>query len=216
LRHITVVHSKEHTLINRLTLISALLVFAFATTIASYAQHEEEHAPQAQHGPVAPHEPAPQHAPKGPPAASYGGAYHGWTQANGPTHGGVHHSGVPQNHDQVVAGFNQSHAHTFETEHQTWTARGGYHGYRVPDDRFRMYFGRPHPFRIYGLPLLFVGGYPRFQYDGYWMTLVDPWPESWPANWYDSDEVYVDYTNDGYYLYDVTRGGPGIAVTLSF
>lgn len=199
----------------RLTVISALLLFALATTVTSYAQHEEEHAPAAR----AENHAAPQHAPApkaGPPEASYGGAYHGWTQPNGPTHGGVHHSGVPQNHDQVVAGFNQSHAHAFVTEHQTWAQRGGYHGYRIPDNRFRMYFGRPHPFRIYGLPLLFVGGYPRFQYDGYWMTLVDPWPEAWPANWYETDDVYLDYANDGYYLYDLTRGGPGIALTISF
>jgi len=213
---------------NRLTAITAVLLFALSTTIASFAQHEDEHPPAAhpqgheapQHAASPQHPAAPQHAPAPkagrPPEASYGSAYHGWTKPNGPTHGGVHHSGVPQNHDQIVAGFNQSHAHAFADEHHTWTERGGYHGYRIPDDRFRLYFGRPHPFRIYGLPLLFVGGYPRFQYDGYWMTLADPWPESWPANWYESDDVYLDYANDGYYLYDVTRGGPGIAVTISF
>ena len=27
------------------------------------------------------------------------------------------------------------------------------------------------------LPMVYVGGYPRFQYDGYWVTFVDPWPE---------------------------------------
>jgi hypothetical protein len=78
-----------------------------------------------------------------------------------------------------------------------------------------MYFGRPHPFRIYGLPLQFVGGYPRFQYDGYWVTFVDPWPESWPSDWYQVDNVYLDYADDGYYLYDLDRGGLGIAVDVS-
>jgi len=86
----------------------------------------------------------------------------------------------------------------------------------VPDERFRAYFGRDHFFRIYGLPMFFVGGYPRFQYDGYWATFVDPWPEAWPANWYETDDVYLDYTNDGYYVYDRMRPGPGIAVTLAF
>ena len=94
--------------------------------------------------------------------------------------------------------------------------RGGYNGYRIPDERFRAYFGRDHFFRISGLPLVFVGGYPRFQYDGYWVTFVDPWPDTWPANWYETDDVYLDYTDDGYYLYDRERPGPGIAVTIAF
>ena len=55
--------------------------------------------------------------------------------------------------------------------------------------------------------MLFVGGYPRFQYDGYWVTFIDPWPETWPPNWYETDDVYLDYTGDGYYIYD--RNVPG-------
>ena len=125
-------------------------------------------------------------------------------------------SGVPQRARQVRSGFVQSRAGSWDREHRTWAQRGGYNGYRIPDDRFRMYFGHDHFFRIYGLPLVFVGGYPRFQYDGYWVTLVDPWPDTWPANWYETDDVYLDYTGDGYYLNDRTRPGPGIAVTIAF
>ncbi len=33
-----------------------------------------------------------------------------------------------------------------------------YHGYRIPDDRFRGYFGPEHGFRIYGLPFQVYGG----------------------------------------------------------
>ena len=210
---------------NRSTVFAAGLILVAGMTAASYAtpqqeKREEAHPAQAQH----PAQPHPAHPPQainraphqGPPEQSYGGQYHGGVRPNGPTHGGVHHSGVPQNSAQVRAGFDQSHAHSWEQEHRTWAQRGGYNGYRIPEDRFHLYFGRPHPFRIYGLPLLFVGGYPRFQYDGYWMTLVDPWPEAWPATWYDTDDVYLDYTDDGYYLYDLTRGGPGLAVTIAF
>lgn len=200
----------------------AMLFLLFAFTTPGFAQQDnrDQGRPQGQEHQAPAARPAP-HPPKaaqhqGPPPQSYGGAYHGGVKATGPTHGGVHHSGVPQNETQVRAGFDQSHAHAWNNEHRTWAQRGGYNGYRIPDDRFRLYFGRPHPFRISGLPLLFVGGYPRFQYDGYWMTLVDPWPEAWPGNWYDSDDVYLDYTNDGYYLYDLTRGGPGLAVTIAF
>jgi hypothetical protein len=64
--------------------------------------------------------------------------------------------------------------------------------------------------------MLYVGGYPRFQYDGYWVTFIDPWPETWPPLWYETDDVYLDYTGDGYYLYDRMYPGIGIAVTISF
>jgi hypothetical protein len=42
-------------------------------------------------------------------------------------------------------------------------------------------------------------GYPRFSYGGYWFMMLDPWPEYWTDNWYDTDDVYISYT-DGYYL----------------
>ena len=148
--------------------------------------------------------------------SAYGGAYHGGVKPTEPTNGGVHPSGVPQAQTQVRSGFLQSRAGNWQTDHRTWQQRGGYNGYRVPDDRFRLYFGTGHNFHIGGLPLLFVGGYPRFQYDGYWVTLMDPWPENWPPLWYEADNVYIDWGGDGYYLYDSNYPGIGLAVTLSF
>ena len=150
------------------------------------------------------------------PQQTYGGAFHGGVQANGPTYGGVHNSGVPQHQVQVRDGFSQSRAGSWKNDHQNWTQRGGYNGFRIPDARFHSYFGRDHFFRIYGLPLVFVGGQPRFQYDGYWVTIVDPWPESWGQNWYETDDVYLDNTGDGYYLYDRNYPDFPIAVTVSF
>jgi hypothetical protein len=154
----------------------------------------------------------------GPPRQlqSSGGAYHGGVQYNGPTNGGVHASGVPQHQGQVRSGFVQSKASSWSTEHQTWTQRGGYNGYRIPQARFNLYFGHDHFFRIAGLPLVFVGGQPRFQYDGYWVTIVDPWPEDWAPNWYETDDVYLDYNGDGYYVYDQQHPGIPIAVTITF
>ena len=146
---------------------------------------------------------------------SYGGAYHGGVQYTAPTNGGVHPSGVPQHSGQVKSGFGQSRASSWNTDHKSWRDRGGYNGYRIQDNRFSLYFGRDHYFRIGGLPILFVGGFPRFQYDGYWITFVDPWPENWPPDWYLNDDIYLDYTDDGYYLYDRNYPGLGIAVTVS-
>jgi hypothetical protein len=103
----------------------------------------------------------------------------------------------------------------WDSDHRTWQQRGGYHGYRIPDDRFRGYFGPSHGFRIYGLPFLVVGGYPRFQYEGYWFSPVDPWPEYWGNDWYDNDDVYVNYVDNGYYLYNSRYPNVAIAISIS-
>jgi hypothetical protein len=67
---------------------------------------------------------------------------------------------------------------------------------RIPDDRFRANFGREHEFVI-SQPEM-VGGYSRFQYGGFWFGFVQPWP----VGWYYTDDVYVDYIDGGYYLYN--------------
>jgi hypothetical protein len=192
--------------------IGATVLFALAGAMtAVYADGEQHERAQ---GPGAEHQQQARPAARAQP--SYGGAYHGGVRVDDATHGGVHHSGVPQHEGQVHSGFAQSRAQSWSGEHRGWGQRGGYSGYRIPDERFRMYFGHDHFFRMGRLPLVFVGGYPRFQYDGYWITCMDPWPEYWPANWYETDDVYLDYTGDGYYLYDRNYPGVGIAVTVSF
>jgi len=111
--------------------------------------------------------------------------------------------------------WQQHRAQSWQSDHRNWQQRGGYHGYHIPDDRFRGYFGPEHGFRIYGLPFLVVGGYPRFQYGGYWFSPVDPWPEYWANNWYDTDDVYVTYADNGYYLFNRRYPSVGIAMSIS-
>jgi hypothetical protein len=115
---------------------------------------------------------------------------------------------------QQQAAWQGDRAQNWEADHRTWQQRGGYSGYRVPDDRFRASYGQDHGFRFYSLPVIYVGGHRRFQYGGFWFGLVDPWPEYWSANWYDDDDVYVDYYGDGYYLYN--RRYPGDRIAISF
>jgi hypothetical protein len=81
-------------------------------------------------------------------------------------------------------------------------------GGRIPDERFRSNFGSEHRFRI-GEPVL-VGGYSRFQYGGYWFGFVEPWP----AQWYYTDDVYVDYVDGGYYMYDPYYPGSRFAISV--
>ena len=111
--------------------------------------------------------------------------------------------------------WQQHRASNWQSDHRTWQQRGGYHGYHIPDDRFLGYFGSDHGFRISGLPFLVVGGFPRFQYQGYWFSAVDPWPEYWGDDWYNTDDVYVVYTDSGYYLYDRRYPNAGVAISIS-
>ena len=99
----------------------------------------------------------------------------------------------------------------WQAQHRTWAERGGYGGYYIPDATFALSFGDQHWFRITSEPTI-IGGYPRFQHDGFWFMMVDPWPESWSQDWYATDDVYVGY-NNGYYLYN--RRDPGDAIAIS-
>ncbi|MGA2991391.1 MAG: hypothetical protein ABSD88_13015 [Candidatus Korobacteraceae bacterium] len=201
----------------KLAVSAGALCLLLGTIAPAYAQQHQEKKSEPQAGRQEQHQPQAKKPAPHPaaPARTYGGSYHGGVQSNGPVHGGVHHSGVPQRKEQVHSGFMQSRAAAWDRDHHTWQQRGGYNGYRIPEDRFRLYFGRDHFFRISGLPLRFVGGYPRFLYDGYWVMFVDPWPEAWPATWYETDDVYIEYVGDGYYLFDRAHPGIAIAVTIS-
>ncbi len=111
--------------------------------------------------------------------------------------------------------WQEHRAQNWKSEHRDWQQRGGYNGYRIPEDRYRGYFGPDHYFRIYSYPLVVVGGYPRFQYGGFWISFVDPWPEYWAEDWYDNDDVYVEYSGDGYYMFNRRYPGDQIAISIS-
>ncbi len=80
--------------------------------------------------------------------------------------------------------------------------------FRIPDARFHSSFGRDHRFHI-GSPTL-VGGYSRFQYGGFWFGFLEPWPSGWNY----TDDVYVDYVDGGYFLYNPSYPGARIAITV--
>jgi hypothetical protein len=79
---------------------------------------------------------------------------------------------------------------------------------RISDERFRSHFGREHDFHV-GNPVL-VGGYSRFRYGGYWFGFVEPWP----ADWYYTDDVYIDYVDGGYYMYNPYYPGTRFAISV--
>jgi hypothetical protein len=110
--------------------------------------------------------------------------------------------------------WQQHRAHNWQNEHRDWQQRGGYNGYQIPEDSYRGYFGPDHGFRMNSYPVNMVGGYPRFQYGGLSFSVVDPWPEYWSDNWYDNDDMYIDYSGNGYYLHNRSYPQDRIAMTV--
>ena len=121
----------------------------------------------------------------------------------------------PEQQRVQQAAWQNHRSQNWNSDHRTWEQRGGYHGYRIPDNRYNGYFGPSYGFVIYNQPYMVVGGFPRFQYGGYWFSLVDPWPNNWADNWYQTDDVYVVYENNGYYMYNQRYPGVGIAISVS-
>ena len=118
---------------------------------------------------------------------------------------------------QSHGNWQQNRATHFDTQHQTWAQRGGYKGFRVPDDQFGRNFGSGHSFHVYGLPYKDEGGLARFEYGGYWLSMMEPYPEYWGTDWDRNDDMYVDFSDGGYYLYDRRfPGRPGVALSISF
>ena len=81
------------------------------------------------------------------------------------------------------------------------------HG-RIPEDKFRAHFGRQHTL-VVNRPTV-VNGQPRFQYSGYWFTIVDPWPVGWAY----TDQCYIDYIDGEYFLFDLLHPGVRVAITV--
>jgi hypothetical protein len=219
---------------------TAILSLLLGIAAPAYAQHEEQGEKQDHAQQQGGHEqgkPSPQHAQKPQQKQQ---KQHADQQRDQHNQQQAQQKQQQAQHNQQQAEHNQQHARArqqpqhaqqqqqvqrsawqqhrsqnWQSDHRNWQQRGGYHGYRIPDDRYRGYFGPSHGFRINTLPFLVVGGYPRFQYEGYWISAVDPWPSSWGDDWYDNDDVYVDYVDNGYYMYNRRYPGEGIAINIT-
>jgi hypothetical protein len=83
--------------------------------------------------------------------------------------------------------------------------RRGYDHGRISNARYESRFGREHSFHVNR------GDYNhrRFRYGGYAFGFIDPWPMDWGY----SDDVYVEYTDDGYFMYN--RFHPGVRISIN-
>jgi hypothetical protein len=89
--------------------------------------------------------------------------------------------------------------------HPALENRRGYDHGRISNAHYESRFGREHSFHVSH------GDYNhrRFRYGGYAFGFIDPWPMDWGY----SDDVYVEYTDDGYYMYD--RFHPGVRIAIN-
>jgi hypothetical protein len=78
------------------------------------------------------------------------------------------------------------------------------HG-RISNAHYSASFGSQHRFHVN------QGEYDhrRFTYGGYSFGFIDPWPVGWGY----SDDVYVVYVDQGYYMYDPVH--PGVRISIS-
>ena len=195
-----------------LGVISISVLFLLLGSISpGYAQHEEHaqqanHSQQPQHAQQAQRAQQPQHAQQA-------------QRAQQPQHAQqAQRAQQPQHAQQTQRAQQPQHAQQAQRSQpsqHTQQARGGRQGRsqgqltsgRIPNDRFRSSFGREHRFRV---NRVMYAGNPRFQYGGYWFGFGQPWP----VGWYYTDDCYIDYMDEGYYLYNPVHPGVRIAVRI--
>ena len=80
----------------------------------------------------------------------------------------------------------------------------------IPDPKFKSSFGRQHTFKLNQVirQTTIVAGQTQFVYSGYTFIILDPWP----AEWLFTDDCYINYVDDDYFLFDPFH--PGIRVAL--
>jgi hypothetical protein len=110
---------------------------------------------------------------------------------------------------QPARGNPQQTAHYEQAHFRRYTPQNGERVVRIPDPQFHQYFGRDHRFSI-GVEPVIVGGFPRFQYSGFWFVLEEPWPGYWV---YGDPDFYILFTDGNYWLcnYD----DPGVQIELT-
>jgi|SRR5450432_328311 len=81
---------------------------------------------------------------------------------------------------------------------------------RVPDEQFRAKLGHQHSFKVNRVvtQTRVVPNQTQFVYEGYAFVFLDPWP----ADWMFTDDCYIDYVDDQYFLFDPFH--PEIRVAL--
>jgi outer membrane biosynthesis protein TonB len=96
------------------------------------------------------------------------------------------------------------------TSMQQGKARPSGKSAHIPDPQFKAHFGKQHTFAVNRVvtTTTIVPNQTQFVYTGYTFIFLDPWP----ADWLFTDDCYIDYVDDEYFLFDAFH--PGIRVAL--
>lgn len=80
----------------------------------------------------------------------------------------------------------------------------------IPDSQFKAKFGHPHSFAVNRVvtQITIIPRQTQFVYGGYTFVFLDPWPAAWMF----TDDCYIDYVDDQYFLFDPLH--PEIRVAL--
>jgi hypothetical protein len=113
----------------------------------------------------------------------------------------------PSGGGQPARGNPQQTAHYEQAHMRQYHPTGGERIVQIPQTQFQAHFGQAHMFQMPGPPMM-VGGFPRFQYSGFWLVLEEPWPNYWV----DSDEYYIVSDGGLYWLCDYND--PGVQIEL--
>jgi len=89
-------------------------------------------------------------------------------------------------------------------------ASGGGKSAHIPDSQFKAKFGHQHSFTVNRVvtQTTIVPNQTQFVYGGYTFVFLDPWP----AAWLFTDDCYIDYVDDQYFLFNPLH--PEIRVSL--
>ncbi|HET9406902.1 MAG TPA: hypothetical protein VFO39_06655 [Candidatus Sulfotelmatobacter sp.] len=81
---------------------------------------------------------------------------------------------------------------------------------RIPDPKFKASFGRQHAFTVNRVinTTTVVPNQTQFVLAGYTFVFLDPWP----AEWLFTDDCYIEFVDDEYFLFDTFH--PGLRVAL--
>jgi hypothetical protein len=113
---------------------------------------------------------------------------------------------VPQPSKEQKKAAHEEHG----TSTQQGKARPAGKSAHIPDPQFKAHFGKQHTFAVNRVitTTTIVPNQTQFVFAGYTFIFLDPWP----AGWLFTDDCYIDFVEDEYFLIDVFH--PGVRVAL--
>jgi outer membrane biosynthesis protein TonB len=111
---------------------------------------------------------------------------------------------VPKSSKEDKSPAHEQHGTSAERARPAGTAA------HIPDAQFKAHFGKQHAFamnRVVSTTTI-VPNQTQFFYEGYTFVFLDPWP----SDWLFTDDCYIGYVDDQYFLFDSFH--PGVRVAL--